>query len=287
MIIYKATSKTTGKIYIGQTKQTLKERINQHNSHAFNSQSNYHFHNAIRKYGPNDFQYEIIEDNINSAELLNEREKYWIEFYDSYNNGYNSTLGGDGRITRDDEAILKLFLEGKTTKEICGITKHSRNTVYKSYKIQNLSKQNNQRKNHSTSLRCSKKVEQYDLFGNFVKSFHSASECSKYGYQQSAVSSVCRQEQLSAYGYLWKYSEDNRSIAEWVERYNKKKNSGKPKKRIKQLDINKQELQIFNSAAEAARFLGKEDKSNICRAARKGAKAYGYYWEYIQNGDTE
>lgn len=75
MLIYKATSATTGKVYIGQTTQTLQERINQHNSHAYSYQYNYHFHNAIRKYSPEDFNYEIIEDNIASSEILNEREK--------------------------------------------------------------------------------------------------------------------------------------------------------------------------------------------------------------------
>ena len=100
MFIYKATSKTTGKVYIGQSSQTLQDRINQHNSHAFNQQYNYHFHNAIRKYGTNDFVYEIIEDGIKTIEELNIREKYWIAQYDSYYNGYNDHEKDYGRILK-------------------------------------------------------------------------------------------------------------------------------------------------------------------------------------------
>lgn len=47
---------------------------------------------AIHKYGKDKFHISLIEEV--SVEKLNEREKYWITYYDSYNNGYNLTLGG-------------------------------------------------------------------------------------------------------------------------------------------------------------------------------------------------
>jgi len=47
---------------------------------------------AFNKYGIENFTFEEIEQVDNS--ILDEREKYWIEYYDSYFNGYNSTLGG-------------------------------------------------------------------------------------------------------------------------------------------------------------------------------------------------
>ena len=64
---------------------------------------------------------------------------------------------------------------------------------------------------------------------------------------------------------------------------NKKKQAGKPKKKIIQKDKNKKEIAIYQSAADAARALNLKDKSNICAAARKGKTAYGYYWEYIES----
>lgn len=282
MFIYKATSKTTSKVYIGLSTQTLQQRINQHNSHAYNYQSNYHFHCAIRKYGADDFEYEIIEDNIDNIEILKEREQYWIKYYDSYYNGYNSTLGGEGRTIRDDEEIKRLFEEGKYTKEIAEITGYHRNTIYKSYQSSGLIEANNERKNRATQIRCSRQVLQYDLEGNFIKEWPSATECGKAYGNQSFISAVCNQKEnmISAYGFLFKYKDDKRDIKEWVERLKNKKDSGRPKKRILQLDENYDIINIYESGAEAARALGKNDKSNICSAARKGRKAYGYYWKY-------
>ena len=282
MFIYKATSATTGKVYIGQTTQTLQERINQHNSHAYGHQYNYHFHNAIRKYGAEDFTYEIIEDGIKSAEMLNERERYWISYYNSYYDGYNSTMGGDGAVRRDDELIVKLFKEGHTTQEICEITGYNRQTVYKSYDVNGLAEENNARKGEQTRERCSRAVEQYSLDGQYVKTWRSATECGKELGNQSLISAVCRQEKstLSAYGFLFKYEDDLRNISEWVTRLKNKKDSGKLKKPIEQYDCDNNLVCTYESASAAATALGKKDKSNICAAARKGVKAYGYYWKY-------
>jgi group I intron endonuclease len=282
MFIYKATSATTGKVYIGQTTQTLQERINQHNSHAFGHQYNYHFHNAIRKYGADDFSYEIIEDNIKSVETLNERERYWISYYNSYYDGYNSTMGGEGRVCRDDELIVKLFKDGYTTQEICEITGYNRRTVYKGYRAMALTEENNRRKAERTRQRCARAVEQYTIDGELIRVWSSATECGKALGSQSLISAICRQEEsmLSAYGCLFKYADDPRDISEWVARLKNKKNSGRPKKEIEQYDSDNNLVCTYESASAAATALGKKDKSNICAAARKGVKAYGYYWKY-------
>ena len=55
------------------------------------------------------FSIELIEEISNSS--LNDREKFWIKYYNSYIgfencNGYNATLGGDATITKDYEAIV-------------------------------------------------------------------------------------------------------------------------------------------------------------------------------------
>ena len=282
MFIYKATSKTTGKIYIGLSTQTLEKRISQHNSHAFGLQSEYHFHRAIRKYGVDDFVYEIIEDNINDIEYLKQREQYWIKQYNSYYEGYNSTLGGEGNCKRDDDLVFKLFNEGKTTKEIQDITGYGRNTIYESYKANNLTEENNKRKVENTSRRCAQAVEQYSLQGEYIKTWESATKCGEHFGNQSLISALCRQEKsiLSAYGFHFKYKEDERDISEWVERLNNKQQSGRPKKRIGQYSTSGELISIYESAAAAAAALGKSDKSNICAAARKGVKSYGYYWKY-------
>ena len=179
MLIYKATSKTTQKVYIGLTTTSLEERKRHHKETYENK--NYHFYYAIRLYGWDDFEWEVIEDNINDINLLQKREQYWISYYNSYENGYNSTRGGEGNLRRDDELILKLFIEGKTTQEICNITGYNRSTIYKSFNINNISEENNKRNNEQIKLRCSMPVLQYDLEGNFIKEWPSASACSQIG----------------------------------------------------------------------------------------------------------
>lgn len=77
-----------------------KERWSQHRYQAENSIHNNKFHNAIRKYGIDNFDKEVLEciemdDKVELKKALDTLEMKYIEKYDSLNNGYNSTLGGD------------------------------------------------------------------------------------------------------------------------------------------------------------------------------------------------
>lgn len=91
--IYLITNDVNSKVYVGQTVQTLNKRFNGHCCYSKSDRSaNMYIKRAIHKYGRDKFHISLIEDcPIN---LLNNREKYWIDFYDSYNNGYNLTKGG-------------------------------------------------------------------------------------------------------------------------------------------------------------------------------------------------
>lgn len=100
MIIYKATNLVNGKIYIGQTVRQFEVRKNRHINDAFKCNSTTAFHRALRKYGNANFNWEVI-DISETEEELNQKEVYWISFYNSYalvenSNGYNMTIGGDG-----------------------------------------------------------------------------------------------------------------------------------------------------------------------------------------------
>ena len=95
-IIYKATNKISNKVYIGQTINPLPERISQH-YHTAKSGKTYHFMRALRFYEKDDWIWEIIEENIERSKL-DEREKYWVKYYDSFENGYNGNWGGQGSV---------------------------------------------------------------------------------------------------------------------------------------------------------------------------------------------
>ena len=114
--IYKITNTINGKSYIGQTIQNVKERFYQHcATKCSKAVSNMAIHRAIKKYGKSNFTVEVIEE-IDSANL-NDRERYWIKYYNSYNNGYNSTKRGqDGCKPFKDldvESIIKEYNTGK------------------------------------------------------------------------------------------------------------------------------------------------------------------------------
>lgn len=91
--IYLISNNINSKLYVGQTIQTLNKRFNGHCCYSKSDRSvNMYIKRAIHKYGRDKFHITLIEEcPIN---LLNEREKYWIAFYDSYNKGYNLTKGG-------------------------------------------------------------------------------------------------------------------------------------------------------------------------------------------------
>lgn len=91
--IYKHTNKINGKSYIGQTINSPERRWRVDGSGYKDSPK---FHGAIIKYGWEAFTHEVLEE-VNTLEDANQREIYWINFYDTYNNdnkGYNMTPGG-------------------------------------------------------------------------------------------------------------------------------------------------------------------------------------------------
>src|SRR5208283_474100 len=107
MIIYKITNSINNKAYVGQSQTSLEERWNHHKSDAKRIGFNTHFYKAIRKYGTDCWKFDILEE-IDDIELLNEAEKKWIEYYDTFNNGYNSTNGGENGYIFSEETKEKM-----------------------------------------------------------------------------------------------------------------------------------------------------------------------------------
>lgn len=113
MIIYKITNKINGKIYIGQTTQSLTKRWGDHCSKGSMCKA---LSRAIYKYGKHNFKKEIICSALNKK-YLNELESYFIKYYNSYGkNGYNLSFGyeGDGAETLKKSVIGHNPKTGKT-----------------------------------------------------------------------------------------------------------------------------------------------------------------------------
>src|SRR6266481_1570110 len=109
--IYKATA-PSGKSYIGYTKYSLQIRRKGHEKHTKKLSS---LQYAIRKYGKQNIIWEIIEDNIKNRKIAQEREILYIKKFDTYENGYNETHGGDGLNPNDYRTIDKI---SKTLKNV-------------------------------------------------------------------------------------------------------------------------------------------------------------------------
>lgn len=114
MIIYKATNLINNKVYIGQTINTLEYRKSQHLRDARLRPRNIYFHNAIHKYGEENFVFEVI-DTANRIEELNDKEEYWIKFYNSTNEKYGYNLDSGGNNNKKSERTKKLI--GQSTKD--------------------------------------------------------------------------------------------------------------------------------------------------------------------------
>jgi group I intron endonuclease len=98
MIIYKVTNTINNKVYIGKTTRQLNERIIGHYDSAKYSNSQTNFHRALMKYPKDVFVWEEL-DTAKTDEELNELEKHYIEKFNSFNFGYNMSLGGTGGLT--------------------------------------------------------------------------------------------------------------------------------------------------------------------------------------------
>lgn len=117
--IYKITNKINGKVYVGQTIKPVEKRFSQHR-HNYDKPYFEHLvlYKAFKKYGLENFVFEEIESVDDS--LLDEREKYWISFYNSYYDGYNSTLGGRtvSLYSWDIDDIVEKYMTLKSARKV-------------------------------------------------------------------------------------------------------------------------------------------------------------------------
>lgn len=197
--IYKITNSINGKIYIGKTYKTIEQRFKEHFKDS-KRYKNRPLYRAINKYGIESFKIEVIE-KTNTPE---EREKYWIQHFNSYHNGYNATLGGDGKPYIDYDLVVKTYLKLKSVKETAkflNIDAHNTAIILKSKGIK-----------YDTHIR--KKIVKYDKNGTALQTYDSilqaAKEINKIRQNKnikvivSCISRSCKNNN-TAYGYKWSF----------------------------------------------------------------------------------
>lgn len=312
--IYKIENKINGHIYIGQSVH-IERRWQDEIRRASNPEDisyNYPLSLALRKYGVDNFDFSVLEEC--SAEELDEKECYYIHQYNSYYNGYNQTLGGDGSCKGREykPKVIGVVHDLKNTdmlhKEIAkkwGISQEMVQGIntgrywhsdYEDYPLQKSHKKNScQTATVYYCIDCGKEV---------TKGADRCITCA-----QLASRKVVRPSKEELYNYLLSiqgnfsqagryYGVSDVAVRKWCKTYKipsksadyKEKAASKSSgatfpKRVGQYDIDSNTLlKAYVSISEAARAIGAENGSGHISAACKGTRktAYGYRWQYIE-----
>ena len=204
--IYLISNDVNNKLYVGKTVSTIDIRYNKHISEAFTQHSDYAIHRAMRKYGISHFKVTEIENC--SLEEVSERERYWIKHYDSYNNGYNETQGGEGNLKYDYEIIYSLFVSGMTQKEIAQKLGCEKHTITRALKNFGVAPEQRQKGKYGNSKKIVVKI---DLLTNqILQEYCSATDAAKAeGCSVATISMVCHNKRkLVNKNYTYRYKTD-------------------------------------------------------------------------------
>lgn len=178
--VYKHTNIQNDKSYIGITSLKPNDRWrNNGSSYLRKNKDGKFFHakfaSAIQKYGWDNFKHEIIEEGFFTKDEIEEHEIYWIAYYDSYNNGYNTTEGGNISLWSKTDI-------GKATTSIA---------------VKNLWQDEQYKRSNTTPVKC--------IDNGYI--FKDANEvASLLGIDANGIRSCCRGAQKSAGKYHWEWS---------------------------------------------------------------------------------
>lgn len=209
--IYKITNSINGKCYIGKTSFTISKRWKEHCRDA-QKHSTRPLYRAITKYGENNFRIEVIEE-VETDELAQKRERFWIQYYASDKRGYNATSGGDGKSYIDTSSVVDSYSrtqnQTETAAELNIHVQSVRNILLNAgIPIVNIST--------VMTNRVGKRVKMCLLDGTFVQEFASLVEAATYcinqGLSNSSVntgathiSEVCRNKRKAFAKHKWEF----------------------------------------------------------------------------------
>lgn len=263
--VYMHKNKINGKVYIGITKQKPKKRWLNGKGYRNNNL----FYNSILKYGWQNFEHKILYTNLTKKEA----EFKEIELISKYKSncrkyGYNIENGGHCNIMTEEtkEKIRKKAIGRKMSDEFK--QKCRTNNIGR--------KASQETKNKMSKSQLGKhsiKTNQYDLDGNYIKTWNSAREAARYyNIDEGNITQCCRKRSKSCNNFIWRYYNDT----EKIEKYFKKKFT----KKI--VCINNGI--VYNSIKEASENLkiSKNKISLICNNHKRYKSVKGYCFKFYE-----
>lgn len=201
--VYKITNCINQKIYIGQTSFSVEKRWKEHIKDIYKHLDR-PLYRALAKYGVENFIIELIEE----TDFPNEREEYWIQYYQSFHNGYNATTGGEGRpkvfTPEEVETIVTLYNQKESIRNIAATLGMDRSTI--SHKLTSLGYEIDNHRN------LKMEVYQLDKKTNvIIAQFESTRDAARSlgdERKNAHIRECCRGLRKSAYGYKWSFVSD-------------------------------------------------------------------------------
>ena len=202
--IYKITNSINGKIYIGKTSRTIEERFREHCQDSKRRQAEHRpLYSAMRKYGVQNFSVEEIEQCEDSA--AEEREIYWISQYGSFGNGYNATIGGDGKPYIDRDLVIKTYKEEQNQRKTAAKLGISTDSVHDILIQNNIPIKSNAEINSKAVAMLDKETLEV------IQTFPSEAAANRFlGIPElsSGIRDVCHGRHKTSRGYAWKFVDD-------------------------------------------------------------------------------
>lgn len=225
-VIYKITNLINNKSYIGQTTQEPKDRFYQHRKNSITEGSkeyNYPLYRAFRKYGLDNFLFEVIATNINQDELCDVEKNFILKFETCGKSGYNQTIETTNPMF-DEEVVNKM--------------------------------------KQSARERVGRRIALIDN-GEIVEKFISLTEAAeKYDLSNTKIFAVCKGEQRHTKNYVFRFLDDNGEIVEPIPQYDTTRHSGSKRSVIGTHIKTGEELE-FSSIAEAKRVTGAHNVGKV------------------------
>lgn len=208
--IYQIINDINQKIYVGKTEFSIEKRFKEHCKDAFRERNEKRpLYLAMQKYGVEHFHIELIEE----TDIPEEREIYWIEKLGSFKNGYNATMGGDGKKYIDYDLVIATYREIGVIKDVAKKLNISPDSV--SFILH----QNNEPINSCQDIQTKKYgkvVNMYSLKGEYLQTFPSVGAAARYMVENNLtgckhttikqhITEVCTGRRQTAAKYKWKF----------------------------------------------------------------------------------